>query len=788
MERERPSFITMTQQIKLTKELVSLVHYVELNENGWVRKTLGKIVLSVLARAGRSLGSDEILQEITASTAHNFGSAELRKALDALTSKGEILESPKGSYRIREAELKNINSAIAATEQEERATEADFIARITTYAPALDGKVVWQKFLDLYLLPMVQNAGANTLNLLSGSGPLSTRESLQPLLDALPQEVHDDVSRAVIEFLNPSVPHVRQFILKRVAASFFVAAVGLDEKTIKALDRQRASQSSIRLFLDTNTLFSVLGLHENDADDGIEGLLSINQNPAAPVKIKLFVFPDTIDEAMRVLSSAASSMGEFPYPRSLATAAQRTNLSGVRAKYLEAASKSPQPLSAEAYFEPYISGLKGILKARGIELIDRSLLVGRQDQEVIDDLLHTEEWEKSRIPENKRKPHQIILHDVYVWHCIHRQRDAGIASPLEAKEWFVTLDRRMIGFDSFKGNGVPNWVPVCIDPSTFVQYAQFWTPRSPQFEKALFGSLRLPLLFPEFDHETENVTVDIINRLSRIENVGDFSVDELQSLLLDSALRTRFAQAPNETAQTELVRDELLAIHKATAERADTLTAELRQERLRREALVEKVATQEKALTSSAAQQRQAANASQQSLTRASTEMDAMKKQLEAAERRLGELQKREAKRDSESKRHKHITLYCLLHIVLPVAVVTAGLGWVISHFIGGWQAFGISAVCGAMLAGGLVKLTSSKNEHVQATPWLKYVSYVFVGLWAVGGAFLASTANAVYSNYLSTRQDTLIKTAVDKARGTEANPATPGKQNPTGSQQTGAH
>jgi hypothetical protein len=703
-------------------------------------------------------------------------------------TKEEILEAPKGSYRIREAELKNINNAIAATEAEERATESDFITRLGTYAPSLDGKDVWQKFLDLYLLPMVQSAGANTLNLLSGSAPLSTRENLQPLLNALPQEVHDDVSRAVIEFLNPSIPHVRQFILKRVAATFFVAAVGLDEKTIKALDKQRTRQSSIRLFLDTNTIFSVLGLHENDADDGIEGLLSINQNPAAPVKIKLFAFQDTIEEAMRVLSSAANSMGERPYPRSLATAAQRANVSGVRAKYLEAAAKSPHPLSAESYFEPYISGLKAILKARGIELIDRSLLVGRQDQEVIDDVLSTEEWEKSRIPESKRKSHHIIFHDVYVWHCIHRLRDASIASPLEAKEWFVTLDRRMIGFDSYKGNRIPNWVPVCIDPSTFVQYAQFWTPRSPQFEKALFGSLRLPLLFPEFDHDTENVTVGIIKRLSRIENVGDFSADELQTLLLDSALRTRFTQAPDETTQTELVRDELLAIHKATAQRAETLTGELRQERLRREALVEKVAAQEKALNSAAVQQQQTATANQQSRTRASAEVDAMQKQLEDAQKSLAELKQREAKRDSERKRRKHITLYCLLQIALPVAVVTAGLGWIISHFISGWRAVGISAVCGAVLAGGLVKLTSSKNVHVQATPWLKHVSYVFIGLWAVGGAFLASTANAVYSNYLSTRQDAFVKEAVDKARDPAANTAAPAKQNPTGSPQTAAH
>ncbi|SAL82631.1 hypothetical protein AWB74_06334 [Caballeronia arvi] len=765
----------MTQQLRLTTELVSLVHYVELNESGWVRKTLGKIVLSVLARAGKSMRQEQIRNEITASTSHDFGSAELKNVLSALAAKREVIEQPKGCFRVPESQLKDINRAVAATEAEERATEADFVSRVSTYAPGLDGQEIWQKFLDLYLQPMVRNAGANTLNLLSGSGPLSTRETLQPLLDALPAEVHDDVSRAVVEFLNPSVSHVRQFILKRVAASFFVAAVGLDERTIRALDRQRASQSSIRLFLDTNTLFSVLGLCESDADNSIEGLLSLNQDPAAPVKVKLFVFPDTIEEAMRVLSNAASSMGGLPYPKSLATAARRANLSGIRAKYLEAAAKSPEPLSAEAYFSPYIKGLKSVLKSRGIEVIDRSLLVGRQDQTVIDDVLNTEEWEARNIPENKRKPHHIIFHDVYVWHCVHSQREPGLASPLEAKEWFVTLDRRMIAFDAFKSNRVPNWVPVCIDPSTFVQYAQFWTPRSPQFEEALFSSLRLPLLFPEFDRETENVSVEIISRLARIENVGDFTADELQSLLLDSALRTRFAQAPDEAAQTEIVRDELLAIHKDTAERAEVLSAQLRQERMRRTALVEKIATQEKALTHAATQHQHVANANQHSLSRASAEIGAMRVQLESAQKRLEEMREQEAKRSAEIERRKHVGKYCLLHMFLPFTAVTATFGWALSRFLPAWTAFGLAALCAGVAVGGLVKLTAHKNVHVQATTWLKYLSFAFIACWLAGVGFMSTTANAVYSNYLSTRQDRLFDKAIETAKGATSEKAPEG-------------
>lgn len=760
MEYAANDFRTMTEQVKLTKELISLVHFVELNESGWVKKTLGKIVLSILCRSSSSLDRSQIHAAVTAAAAHDFGQSTLNKCVDWLISQGQILERPKGAFRVRESVLKDIEAAIKATEAEERSTEATFVCLLKRFAPDLDGGVVWSQFLELFLLPLIRGAGANTLNLLSGAAPLGSKENLQPFLDILPSPSRDDVHRTVVEFLDPTSADIRQFILKRVAASFFVAAVSLDSSTVEALDKKRNTHSSIRLFLDTNTLFSVLGLHEHEANDGVQSLVALNKNPDAPVKVKLFAFPETIDEATRVLSGASNSMGANSYPQQLAKAALRTNISGVHASYLKAAAKTSEHLSPRDYFSPYIKNFAAILKQRGIEVIDRKLLVDRQDQDVIDDVVNSTEWEK-RLPEERRKPYEAMFHDIYVWHCVNRQRELQLTSPLEAKEWFVTLDRRLIWFDAYKGKGSASWVPTCIDPSTFIQYAQFWTPRTAQFETALFGSLRLPLLFKEFDSDTEDVSLAIINRLSRIEGVGDFTSDEIHTLLLNDAVRTRFRESPSDVEQTELVRDELLAIHKQTVEKSKQLELDLSHERVRKDALVSqlKLVTQ---TTASEKLELLASNDKSQSEIRKQTDAaSCLQQELEAAKAKLMAFELASNAERVANERKQRAYRFFLLNLLTPFVSASILFATLASYLFTPVRAVGVGLLLGAGAAAGVCKLTSREKKCVSDTPWLRRVCKALTVGWALGVGGVYATSNALYSNFWSSHQNDIVRRAL---------------------------
>ncbi|SOY93394.1 conserved membrane hypothetical protein [Cupriavidus taiwanensis] len=766
MEARKRDFLKMTEQVKLTKELVSLVHYVELNESGWVQKTLLKIILAVLrARKVGAVTKQELREEVKNATTHDFGGAAIEKAISQLLSDKKLLENPKKHYQLRQEAIREIDEAMASTTAEETAARVRFEGLIKEAAPEVEATALWSRFENDYLYPLISKSGANTLNLISGGATEIPTEGLGPVMETVPAEVREQVTHAVIKFLDPNNQQTRQFILKRVAATFFVGAVSLDNSTIDALDRKRTRKSSIKLFLDTNTLFSVLSLHENDEDDSVQSLMALNRNPNSPIQLKLFVFPETIDEATRVLHAAMNHLGANPMPSNVARVGMTSNLSGVYGRYFQAAAKSTIGLSPREYFEPYISGLAGILKGRNIEIIDRSLLVSTLDPEFLEDVQTMEEHEAKK-PEERRKNHEAIKHDVYIWHCVERARPAGLASPLDASDWFVTLDKRLMGFDAFKRGGRRNYVPVCIDPSSFIQYAQFWTPRSADFEKALFGSLRLPLLFRDFDTDTEDVTVAILRRMATFEEVHTFSSAELQTILLDNAVRSRFRRAHSSEEEVQIIRDELLAVHEGTVQRVKQLEAEAHH----KDALVGKQAQEAESLRAQRdtfeAQQKKTSeerDLAQGRAKEADEKVAALERQLAAAaaeksetDKELVAFQMKERKAVERQQMTRSALRFVFLVGVLPGLLAALAVGGLLMYLLRVQHPVLPAAVIGCLVGFGLIWHFGKTHAALAPFPRLRKCITV-LGVVSFGALFFAKeTGSALYQNYVQSNQEKL--------------------------------
>jgi len=782
MKARKSDFLKMTEQVKLTKELVSLVHYVELNESGWVQKTLLKIILAVLrAHKGRSITKQELRDEVTNATTHDFGTAAIERAISRLLTEKKLLENPPKHYQLRQEVIREIDDAMAATSKDEAAARSRFEGLIKEVAPDVDAEVLWGRFENDYLYPLISRSGANTLNLISGGTTEIPTEGLGPVMETVPAEVREQVTHAVIKFLDPNNQQTCQFILKRVAATFFMSAVSLDHSTIEALDRKRTRKSSIKLFLDTNTLFSVLSLHENDEDDSVQSLMALNRNPNSPVQLKLFVFPETIEEATRVLHAAMNHLGANPMPSNVAHVGVRSNLSGVYGRYFQVAAKSKIGLSPREYFEPYISGLARILKGRNIEIIDRSLLVSTLDQGFLDDVRAMEEFEAKK-PEERRKSYEAIKHDVYMWHCVERVRPAGLASPLDATDWFVTLDKRLMGFDAFKRGGKSNSVPVCIDPSSFIQYAQFWTPRSAEFEKALFGSLRLPLLFRDFDHDTEDVTVAILRRMAAFEDVHNFTPAELQSILLDEAVRSRFKHADSSEEEVRIIQDELLAIYASTAQRVKQLEAEVSS----KDELVGKQLEETESLRAQrdtleaqknkAAEERDSAQSrareADEKVAELNRQLAAVDAERTAASRQLVAFQNKEQEAAERRKNNRAALAYVSAIGLLPGLFVGLVVGFLLMYLLHVEFPTVLAAAIGCIVCFGLLFHFGKKHPALAPFPRLRKCIAVLGVVSFVAMGFAKETGSALYQNYVQSNQEKLPSAITSALGGEKKDPA----------------
>ena len=431
--------------------------------------------------------------------------------------------------------------------------------------------------------------GANLFHLLADGDLEREVDWVNGFLARFGAEEHDSLHRVLSAFFAPGNHACRSQVLRLMTAHFFAEASQLRPETLAVIEGKRAKRS-IKVVLDTNFIFSVLQLHDNPGDDSALSLVDIAQRTGRNLEIKLYVLPGTLEEAQRTLSYQMDLVDRIRTTAAMSRAAVRQPLPSIAKKFFDAASRSPG-LSAKAFFQPYIDDLRTILRGKGIDVLEAHPSVYNQRQDVVDDVVEEIRREEEEVPESKRKGYETHLHDAVLWHAVKDRRSELADSPFDVEYWAVSIDWRLIAFDRRKRFANASKLPVVLHPSNLVQLVQFWVPRTQELEDSLVDSLRLPLFFQSFDPEDERATVQVLQALSRYENVGDLNEETVSSILTNRALRGRLkdADASNDEAFA-LVKEELLTEHRAaltslqqTKGRLNSTVASLEAERKGRE-------------------------------------------------------------------------------------------------------------------------------------------------------------------------------------------------------------
>jgi len=443
----------------------------------------------------------------------------------------------------------------------EKARE-QFCILISSYCSDLNPQKIWEEFNSNFLLPMIRTIGANTYHLVTGEASIQDGKYLDIFLKRYDKSFTDCLRSALTEFFSPKNSFTRAYILKYLNIYFLIEATKISKKTLEAIEKSQSKKPKFRLFLDTNFLFSVLGLHENPADSAAATLLTLSKSLKDTIDLRLYVIPDTIDEAKRVISSAINnSLTNHIIPGNIAAAALHSNISGIVAKYFYEAKQSLRQISPQEYFDPYINDLVTILRGKGIEVFGRSVQHLHTRQDVMDDILLQVEREQTKGDE-KQKSYKTLEHDMTLWHVVNDTRPVALESPLDAGDWVVTLDHRLLGFDSYKQRATVRKIPVCLHPTALIQLLQFWVPMSQEVQENILNSMRLPLIFHQFDTLDESITLTIVKTLSRYKDSNDLPESTVRAILVDKALREKLTETLPENEQIQLVEEALINQHK----------------------------------------------------------------------------------------------------------------------------------------------------------------------------------------------------------------------------------
>lgn len=548
----------------LPKEIASLIHHITLNEQGWWDKTIQRLIISALGSVdNKQLTIEKIVNFVKDNYDTHIDKDKVIKQLEKLCSSKAILKMDTDTYLLSESELNNFNSDISKYEETELKVQFEFLEIIKKECNQKEQDIItWELFNNELLIPILYEFGAKTYELITGQGiKLESNHRFKKFLAKFPSERHVIIKDAIIDFLNPQNPLVRGLILRKLNAYFFLEAIKLPTNAIEKINLASKKQVTFKVFVDTNFLFSFLGLHENPSNEAAKTLLDTIVRISNKVKIKLYITPLTIDETKKVIINEERKLKNLRPTQILSNVAVNHISNGFAKKYFEECLKSNQTIKASDYFEPYLNNLITVLREKGVEIYnDNKFEKYTTDQRVIDDILDQQKLEETQY---KNKPHlqksyEKLEHDFVLWHFVNDLRPSYVESADEAIAFITTVDFRFINFDNYKRKKKRLKIPVCIHPTNLIQILQLWIPRDEEFDIAVLSNLRFPFLFTEFDADTELTTIRIIEQLSRYENVNDLKEDTVTSILFNQALRQKIQNNDDKVKDQVLVKDAII--------------------------------------------------------------------------------------------------------------------------------------------------------------------------------------------------------------------------------------
>lgn len=538
---------------ELPPEMISLIHHIELNKAGWRQKVIQRVIGAILWLDGPSMTVAGIVACL-----HKFGLAieqdEVEQQVTLLISESTLLRLQDGTVKISEPALAEYERDLKANQLVEQNAKSRFSDCLRQCCPNLEVGATWDRFNRDLLFPLVSEAGARTHELICGHpSDLPEANALRSFLSSYPSEHRQSIRDCITLFWDPRQQPIRQYLLRHLYAQLALNAIGVSPATLAALTGKKTPHPSFAIYVDTNFIFSLLGVHENPSNESAQAFVALAR-AATAIDVRLYVLPPTVAEARGVLRAKEAELKDLGLTRGLAKAALQTDISGITRRVAQDISDG-RFTSPKEQLDIYVQNLIRLLESRGIERNERDLTPYATRQDVVDDIEAQREYEERALPPDRRRPYQALAHDMVLWHFVKDQRPQQLESPADAGSWVVTVDRRLAAFDRRK-RGPDSPIPVVLLPATFAQLIQFWVPRTPQLEDTLVSNLRLPLFYQESDPDTERAVVTILRALGRFENIDDVPDDTLTAILVDDALRIRILGAA-EADQEAIVREVL---------------------------------------------------------------------------------------------------------------------------------------------------------------------------------------------------------------------------------------
>jgi predicted transcriptional regulator len=291
---------------RLPRELRSLIHHVELHRSGWWDRALERLVLVTLWRQAPA-STDDVVGVLSVGLNGRLSRDRVEAVIAQAHASGAIVETMDGRFKPSE----EVDRALRVELDDVLASEERVKVRLVRLAADkgldVDPSELWLDFESLFMLPLVREAGARIYEVLTSATDMDFAvPAYAKILNPLCEKYGSEVRSVLVDFLDPAAVDVRSYVLRTLNADFVREAAGLETGVLDALKASRGRPDRVRVFLDTNFLFSFLELHDNPSNEVAADLIELIDRAKSTIKVELFVLPITVDETRRVLRDVMS--------------------------------------------------------------------------------------------------------------------------------------------------------------------------------------------------------------------------------------------------------------------------------------------------------------------------------------------------------------------------------------------------------------------------------------------------------------------------------------------------
>jgi len=495
-----------------------LCHMVALTKSGKVDAVVDNLVptVFVLSKDQEPANLAEVLESIEEKFGLKMDERIIRSSIDRLLSRGLLIrDKTTRGLRLSSHAREQIELRIEEANNLENSVRSEWLLSIDQFTQDLQGN--WQDqlwtCLRQYMAHAFQTHGVQTIQILAPSSSVSAEN--QRALSAyfaetksvvglhIPQDI---VLSAIKSFFGTLTPHRTRYLTQLLDGTFSFFSLTIDASISNYL---KSTISHMILFLDTNFIFGILGLHANPLNDvsaELIDLINVHKLPFA-----LYYHEATLEELDNTITNIGQRLTAKRWTQATSRAVvSNGGFSGLELKYHSLNAETP--LDPEVFLSRY-RHLKELLAAKGFQLYPSKSMSDAQTKERHECVARYLEYTRQK---NREKPYPVLNHDIMVWQAAKSLRKAG-ASALDAGAFFLTADYLLYTFD-WNVLRDKRALGTTILPNQFLQILRPFVPATDDFNRRFVETFAVPefrTIGPDYS-SARSLVIDYLNTYSDI--------------------------------------------------------------------------------------------------------------------------------------------------------------------------------------------------------------------------------------------------------------------------------